>query len=104
MSLRVVLITAPDADLAERLARGIVEARLAACVNVVPGVTSHYRWRGRLQKDAEVLLIAKTTSAKVKRLVQYVKDNHSYELPETIALPIVAGSADYLKWVREGSK
>lgn len=98
MAYRVVLVTAPALE-AEALARGLVEAKLAACVNVVPGVVSHYRWKGKLHRDREVLLIAKTSASKLKALTKWVKAHHPYELPEVLALPVAGGSAAYLKWL-----
>lgn len=101
---RVVLMTAPDAQTGERLARKIVEAGLAACVNVVPGVKSVYRWKGKIETDAEVLLVAKTLAPAVERLVDFVKANHPYELAEVLALPVISGSPAYLQWVAEDAK
>lgn len=95
----VVLITAANAEEAVAIARALVGERLAACVNVVPGVTSIYRWEGKLNEDTEVLLIAKTRRALVERVAARVKELHGYSVPETIALPIVAGSEKYLAWL-----
>ncbi len=95
----VVLCTAPDTDTAHRLARGLVEARLAACVNVLPAVRSFYVWEGEARDDAEELLVAKTTDDRVEALVAYVIANHPYEVPEVIALPVTEGSERYLAWV-----
>ncbi|MEB3859811.1 MAG: divalent-cation tolerance protein CutA [Desulfurococcales archaeon] len=97
---RVVLITAPKGEGA-RIARFIVERRLAACVNVVPGVKSFYWWEGRLVEDSEELLVVKTVGDLVERLVAEVKRVHPYTVPEIISLPVEGGNADYLKWVRE---
>lgn len=96
---RVVLTSAPDAQTGEALARKLVEARLAACVNVVPGVVSIYEWKGKLERDAEVLLVAKTLAPNVERLVAFIKANHPYELPEILALPVISGSPEYLNWL-----
>ncbi|UCE86800.1 MAG: divalent-cation tolerance protein CutA [Deltaproteobacteria bacterium] len=98
--VRTVLITAPDAETGARLARALVEERLAACVNVVPGVRSIYRYEGRLHDDPEVLLIAKTRSDRLERLSARVNALHPYDLPEVLALPGVGGSEPYLEWVR----
>jgi periplasmic divalent cation tolerance protein len=98
--VHVVLVTVPDHETAAGLARRLVEEGLAACVNVVPGVRSIYRWQGALQEDAEILLIAKTRAALVPALAARVGALHPYELPEVIALPVVAGSEPYLDWVR----
>ena len=101
--VHVVLITAPDAEAGVRLARCLVEERLAACVNVVPGVRSIYRYEGRVHDDPEVLLIAKTRSERIEMLTERVNALHPYDLPEVVALPGVGGSALYLEWVRTES-
>jgi periplasmic divalent cation tolerance protein len=101
--LRIVLTTAPDAACGERIARALVDERLAACVNVVPGMRSIYRWEGAVQEEAEVLLVAKTRADRVAELEARVRALHPYEVPEVIALPVEAGSAAYVRWVREES-
>ena len=101
MQPHIVFITASSTEEAERIAHALVEERLAACVNIVPGVTSVYRWEGQVQCDAEVLLIAKTVEASVARLVRRVKDLHSYDVPEVVALPITGGSPEYLAWLAD---
>ena len=98
-SVRAVLTTAPDAEVAATLARALVEERLAACVNVVPGARSYYRWEGAIQEDAELLLIIKTGVARVEALAARIKDLHPYELPEVLVLPAVGGSVAFLEWV-----
>ncbi|MBI4376465.1 MAG: divalent-cation tolerance protein CutA [Elusimicrobia bacterium] len=98
---RVVLVTAPREEEARRIARALVSARLAACVNVLPGLRSHYRWKGRLHEDAEILLIVKTTARRVPALVRFVKRRHSAQVPEIISLPILEGAADYLAWIQK---
>ncbi|MEK7388168.1 MAG: divalent-cation tolerance protein CutA [Elusimicrobiota bacterium] len=95
----VVLITAPKGRKAQTLAKGLVAARLAACVNVVPGLISHYRWQGRLHRDPECLLVVKTTRKKVAQLKGWIKTHHPYSNAELICLSVVDGSADYLRWV-----
>ena len=97
----VVLITASSRNEAEGIARLLVEKMLAACVNIVEGVTSIYRWKGSIEKSSEVLLIVKTTLEKVPALIDAVRSVHSYEVPEIIALPIIAGFEKYLDWVSE---
>lgn len=99
MSARVVLVTAPRGK-AGSLAKGLVAARLAACVNVVPGVVSHYRWEGKLHKDKEALLIVKTRASKLKAVVRWVRAHHPYTVPEVLALPTAGGSKPYLAWLR----
>lgn len=93
-----VLITAPP-ELAPVLARGIVEAHLAACVTQVP-IRSTYRWKGEIHEDAEIQLVVKTTRDRFAALEAYVRTHHSYEVPELLALPIVEGGAEYLAWLR----
>jgi periplasmic divalent cation tolerance protein len=100
----VVLCTAPNADEARRLARAVVEARLAACVNLLPAVRSIYRWEGEVHEDEEVLLVVKTAADRVEALVAFLVEHHPYEVPEAIALPITAGSEPYLAWVRDETR
>jgi periplasmic divalent cation tolerance protein len=95
----VVLVTTPTPERAAELARALVEERLAACGNVVPGLRSIYRWQGKVNEDAEALLILKTTRARFEALRDRVLALHPYEVPEVIALPIAAGSAAYLGWI-----
>ncbi len=99
----VVLITAGTAGDAERLAETLVREKLAACVNVLPGVTSLYRWQGAVQRDSEVLLIVKTRRPLLAQLTARVRALHSYHVPEIVALPIVAGSEPYLHWLAEAT-
>ncbi len=102
-SVRVVYITIPH-DEAERMARSMVEERLAACVNIVPRVTSYFWWDERVQHDEEALLIIKTTEDKFPMLVDWVVENHPYELPEIIGMPVVVGSPDYVAWVKQETR
>jgi periplasmic divalent cation tolerance protein len=95
----VVLVTAPTMEEAAQLGRALVEERLAACANLVPGLRSIYRWQGAVQDDAEVLLLIKTTSAYLERLTQRIVELHSYETPEVLALPVAGGSLAYLQWL-----
>jgi periplasmic divalent cation tolerance protein len=95
----VVLITTGSLEEGREIARALVEERLAACVNIVSPIQSVYRWEGKVHDDQEVLLIAKTATAMLEDLAARVKQLHSYELPEIIALPIVAGAKDYLRWI-----
>lgn len=99
----VVLIMAPDGDTAAGIGRTLVEERLAACVNVVPGVRSLYRWKGSVRDDAEILLLVKTRSDRMTALAARVRELHPYDLPEVLALPAVGGSEEYLEWVRSES-
>ena len=95
----VVLMTAGSREEAEKIADALVTEMLAACVNVLPGVTSVYRWEGEVQRDQEWLLVAKSTREVLDDLVRRVQALHSYDLPEVIALPVVGGSEAYLRWV-----
>lgn len=96
----VALVTAPSLDIAEKLARSLVEQKLAACVNILPGVSSIYAWKGEIQTDEEVLLLIKTRAALFsEKLAPAIKALHPYEVPEIIALPIEMGAADYLNWI-----
>jgi periplasmic divalent cation tolerance protein len=95
----VVLVTTPTAEKAAELARALVEERLAACGNVVPGVRSIYRWEGKVQDDVEALLVLKTTRARFEALRERVLALHPYAVPEVLALPVEAGSEAYLAWI-----
>lgn len=95
----VVFCTAPAGE-AEDLARALVDARLAACVNVT-GLQSFYRWEGAVQDEGERLLIVKTQHRLLDPLIERIRELHSYDLPEIIAMPIVGGSVPYLDWIRE---
>ena len=96
----LVFCTVPDTETAQRLARTLVEERLAACVNILPGVLSGYRWQGALQQDGELLLICKTTAATYAALEARLRELHPYELPECIAVEARAGLPAYLDWIR----
>lgn len=96
----VVLITTPKGK-GEELAKRLVEERLAACINVIQGVKSHYWWKGNMERDEEDLLILKSSMRVISRLIDRVKEMHGYEVPEVIAIPIVAGYKEYLNWLRK---
>lgn len=98
-SYLVVLVTAPDMEAARRLARAALEARAAACANLVPGLESHYWWQGKLETSAEVLLIFKTTRRRLSALEQVVTQAHPYDTPEILALPVRQGAEKYLRWL-----
>lgn len=95
----VVLITAPDRAVAELVVTALVEERLAACGNIVDGVTSIYRWHGALERAEEVLIIMKTLRALVPRLTERVVALHPYDVPEVVALPVAAGLGAYMEWI-----
>ncbi|XP_065202373.1 protein CutA homolog isoform X2 [Planococcus citri] len=97
----VVYVTTPNEDVAKNIARGLVSKKLAACVNIVPKITSIYEWEGKVNEDAEVLMMIKTRSSAVQNLTDYVKQNHPYKVCEVIATKIHGGNADYLNWVSE---
>lgn len=96
----VVLVTVPNAESADKLGEALVGERLAACVNVVDGVRSIYRWQGAVERDEELLCVCKTTRAAFERLRARVIELHPYELPEVIALPVALGHAPYLEWIK----
>ncbi|CAN7230169.1 MULTISPECIES: divalent-cation tolerance protein CutA [unclassified Variovorax] len=98
----IVMTTASTEDEAEALAAAIVEAGLAACVQV-QRVRSFYVWRGTLHREPEWLLFIKTLAARYVVLEAFIRERHSYEMPEIVQLPITAGSADYLRWLADGS-
>ena len=99
--LLVVLCTAPNEDTAAGLAEGLVEARLAACVNVVRGLKSYYRWQGKLETDSEVQLLIKTRAGRFEQLAAWIQANHPYDVPEIVALPAERVSEAYLRWAIE---
>jgi periplasmic divalent cation tolerance protein len=101
---RIVLITAPDAEVGARLGRALVEERLAACVNLLPGVRSIYRWQDAVQEDTEVLLVVKTREERCPALAARVEALHPYELPEVVVLPIAGGLDRYLAWILSESQ
>lgn len=97
----VALSTVATSEDAERIARSLVEKGVAACVNVVPGVVSFYRWKGQLERDAELLLVIKTLGERLEALKAALLAEHPYEVPELVALPIAAGHAPYLEWLAD---
>ena len=95
----VILVTAKDKKEAEKISRYLLEKKLVACVNVLPGIQSMFWWEGKIDQSAETLLIIKSKRKLFKEIVSAVRAVHSYSVPEIIALPIVEGHHDYLKWV-----
>lgn len=95
-----VFMTAANRGEAARLAEMLVEKRLAACVQILPEMESVYRWQGKVERQSEVLLIAKTTGAKFEELEKEVRALHSYETPEIVAFQLTAGSSPYLEWLK----
>jgi periplasmic divalent cation tolerance protein len=99
----VILSTAPDADKAAEIAKALVEEHLVACVNIIPGLRSIYRWEGKIADEAEVLCIIKTARDRFDQVAARIKSLHPYSVPEVIALPIVKGFEPYLEWVRKST-
>jgi periplasmic divalent cation tolerance protein len=100
MSCSLIYVTAGSRDEALKLGRGLVEARLAACANVLDGATSIYWWQGALQQESEAVLVAKTRTELVEAVIAKVRELHSYSCPCVVALPITDGNAAYLDWIR----
>lgn len=98
---RVVLVTMPDAGAAEALVRRLVEEGAVACGNILPGITSIYRWQGEVERAAETLVLFKTTAVGAARLVRRVPDLHPYDVPEVLVVPVDAGHGPYLDWIAE---
>ena len=98
-----VFITASNHDEARRIANTLVEEKLTACVQVLPQMESVYRWQGAIERQSEILLIAKTTTGSFDELEKRVRELHSYDTPEIVAVPIVAGSDAYLEWLSANS-
>jgi periplasmic divalent cation tolerance protein len=98
-NFQIVLSTCADREQAERIAHSLVELGLAACVNVIPGVQSIYRWQGSVESASEVLLLIKTSPVHLEKVQSAITALHSYEVPEFLVLPIAAGSEAYLNWL-----
>ena len=95
----IILVTCPDVKTAKRVASSIIRKRLAACVNIITGVRSVYRWKGKVEETTEKLLFIKSSRRLLNKITQDVKQNHPYQIPEIIALPIIGGSREYLQWL-----
>ncbi len=100
-NFKLILVTAPDLRTARRLARAALAARLIACANLVPKIESHYRWQGRLERSAEVLMVMKTTKARVVALEKLIVAEHPYDTPEFVVLNLAGGAKKYLAWLAE---
>jgi periplasmic divalent cation tolerance protein len=100
---RIVLVTCASVAEARGIGRSVVEKKLAACANIVARVESIYRWKGQIESAREVLLVIKTTAKRLRRLEREVMRLHSYDVPEFVVLPIVAGSQEYLKWIGQNA-
>ena len=103
-SVVVVLVTCPSREVAERIAKALLEARLATCVNITPELKSIFWWKGEVEEASEVLMFIKTKAELLDELIARVRELHPYEVPEVIALPVAAGLSDYLAWVEEETK
>ena len=99
MSAVMIYITAASEEEARTIGRALVEGRLAACANILPGITSIFRWKGQVSEEREASLILKTTAEKVEALVAKVQEMHSYSCPCVVALPIAGGAAPFLEWI-----
>jgi periplasmic divalent cation tolerance protein len=97
----LVLSTVPNRRVAQRMAKTLVKEKLTACVNIIPGIESHYVWQGKMEKSRELLLLMKSTPARYTALEKRIKTLHPYSVPEIIAFPISKGSAPYLKWLND---
>ena len=97
----IIFITTANKKEARKIASGLLKAKLAACVNIVGKIESHFRWQGKLECSKEFLLLVKTKKNILPRVIKLVKSLHSYEVPEIIALPIIAGEKKYLDWIDE---
>ena len=103
-NFRVVLVTAPDAETARTIVRTCLDSHLAACANILPGIESHYWWKGCLETAQELLIIFKTTADLIPALERHVLLHHPYETPEFVSLPIAEGSSAYLQWLQASVK
>jgi len=104
MKLNIIYITAKDKAEAKKIARTLVEERLAACANIIDNVESLYWWQGKIEKGAEVVIIAKTKESLVPELINKVKSLHSYKCPCVVLLPLVDGNKDYFNWIMNETK
>ena len=100
----VVLITCPDLKEGKRIGEILIKERLAACVNILPDITSFFWWSGKIHESDEVLLLVKTKKKVLRKLIKRMKESHQYENPEVIALPIIGGSKDYTKWIEDETR
>jgi periplasmic divalent cation tolerance protein len=98
-NIRIVLVTTPDLPSARKIAKAALQARLAACANIVPRLESHYWWQGRLERSGEVLMILKTTRARLLALEAMIIRNHPYDTPEVISFPLETGNTRYIEWL-----
>ncbi|XP_074167393.1 protein CutA [Sminthopsis crassicaudata] len=102
-SVSVVFVTCPNDKIAKNIARSVVEKRLAACVNLVPQITSVYEWKGKIEEDSEVMMMMKTQTALAPSLTEFIRTVHPYEVVEVITLPVQQGNLPYLHWVKDST-
>ena len=95
----IIAVTCPDDKTAEHISESVLRERLAACVNTISGIKSRYWWKGRIEGSEECMLLIKTRKALFRKVEKAVKENHPYDIPEVIAIPIGSGSKDYLSWI-----
>lgn len=95
----VLLITAGSIEEAQQISRALLEQKKVACVNIVPQISSLFWWQGKIDSESEVLLLAKTKASKLPEILDLVREIHSYDVPEVIALPILDGNREYLEWI-----
>lgn len=100
----IIYSTTGNLQDAKKIAHSLVEEKLVACVNIIPKIESIYRWQGKIEEDIESVLIAKTTDKNVEKTIQRLKELHSYELPDIVAIPITSGLKEYLNWVEDETK
>jgi periplasmic divalent cation tolerance protein len=100
----IVFITAENKKEANRIAEALIKERLAACVNIIAGIESVFRWEGKIDRAKEFLLLVKTRKSLVNKIISRVKQLHSYEVPEIIALGVIAGNKNYLEWVSDSTR
>jgi len=100
----IVFVTATSKKEAEKISKALLKKRLAACVNIVPGITSLFHWNKKIERAKEFLLVIKTKSALFDKLAKTVKENHSYKIPEIVAMPLIKGSKEYLDWIGKETK
>ncbi len=99
----LILVTTNSQEEAERIARALVDSRLAACVNIISGIRSIYRWEGNIWDEGELVLLIKTRMALFEQVESKIKEIHSYEVPEIVAIPIIRGSKTYLNWLNKST-
>ena len=104
MTPAIIYCTCPDIETAERISRLLITQHMAACVNQVPGITSIYEWEGKIEENNEVLLLIKSTEERFASIKRLVLEEHPYELPELIAVPVTKGLPDYLDWIKQCTK